>query len=159
MIVWCCPTATTSQRKAKSHRRAILQRLGLALESRPTAAPGLTFAAVPDDGADPALQIAHDRVGPQAGVKIEMRCDAMATQQVEHHTASGLRLDPELAILGVEIGSTDAHVLVERSWRNGSGVDGDRKSQALVASVQKRDSRAGNVLAIVAARRHLDASV
>jgi len=100
---------------------------------------GLGFAARAGLGAaghdreDVGLRIAHDEVGPQARVRVEVRREAVVTRQDDASSARD-GLEPVGAAEHVEVRSPERDVLVEGLRGNGVriGVDGEGEQPPLV---------------------------
>src|SRR5262249_33847153 len=74
--------------------------------------PAARLAADLDHLAHGLLDVRHDRVCPQAGIRIEARAQAMKAGEVQDDTAA-LRLDHEPPVEYIEVDAADQHVTVE----------------------------------------------
>src|SRR5437764_1048555 len=97
------------------------------------------FAAVPNDFQDTALNVAHDSIGPELGVPVEVRGDAVLAREVKTDAPWTEGLDAVFAAEDVEVGTADGDVFVECGGRNGFGVYGEGQALLGVPSIHGLD--------------------
>ena len=89
------------------------------------------FATIANDVEYLILDGAHDGVGPQAGVEVDVGAQALVAGEVKEDPVRSW-LEGILTIQDVEVLAADRDVLVERGGRNRGGVGVDGEGEILI---------------------------
>ncbi len=89
------------------------------------------FAAMLHHIENALLQVAHDGVGPERGVGVEVGAEPFLAAEVEKDRSIGKRLKPVLAVEDIEEASADGYMVVQRVGRDVFRVCRDGESDAL----------------------------